>query len=254
MKTTLILTAALLAASAASAQITIDQNRALAGNVTPGDAPGFPVTLSAPGSYKLTGNLTVPAETKGIVITGEGVTLDLNGFTIKGPSSCTRDLNTRAVACSYVSVASVGIDASDSDSVEVRNGSIRGFGGVGVVPGRLGHYDHLRITQNSQGVYHTDAGNAGPGNTFANSLFATNQTVGLAMHVGLVINSRAINNGSSGFSAGSSKVLVADSQTMGNRNYGLYAGAARGTQSTDNGTNKAYVNSMGGNLDGGTPY
>ena len=42
--------------------VLIDQNRALAGNVTPGDAPGFPVTLSQPGSYRLSGNLRVDSK------------------------------------------------------------------------------------------------------------------------------------------------------------------------------------------------
>lgn len=62
--------------------VLIDQNKALAGGVTPGDAAGFPVTLSKPGSYRLSGNLTVPAGTHGILIASPGVTLDLNGFTL----------------------------------------------------------------------------------------------------------------------------------------------------------------------------
>ena len=37
--------------------ILIDQTKALAGNVTPGDTPGFPVTISLPGSYR-----SVPAQ------------------------------------------------------------------------------------------------------------------------------------------------------------------------------------------------
>src|ERR1700704_150875 len=69
--------------------VLIDQNRALAGNVTPGDAPGFPVTISQPGSYRLSGNLTVPdINTTAIEITAENVTLDLNGFSIVGPFVC----------------------------------------------------------------------------------------------------------------------------------------------------------------------
>ena len=70
--------------------VLIDQNHALAGNLTPGDLPGFPVTLSQPGSYKLSGNLTVPdANTTAIQITADHVTLDLNGFAIIGPVVCT---------------------------------------------------------------------------------------------------------------------------------------------------------------------
>jgi|EndMetStandDraft_3_1072993.scaffolds.fasta_scaffold51404_1 hypothetical protein len=64
--------------------ILIDQPRAMAGSVTPGDAPGFPVTLSVPGSYRLSGNLTVLTPTDGIVITADRVTLDLNGFSVIG--------------------------------------------------------------------------------------------------------------------------------------------------------------------------
>jgi hypothetical protein len=65
--------------------ILIDQNRALAGNVTPVDAPGFPVTITQPGSYRLSGNLTAGANVSGIEILASNVTLDLNGFTISGP-------------------------------------------------------------------------------------------------------------------------------------------------------------------------
>ena len=48
---------------AASGPILIDQNRALAGGITPGDEPGFPVTISKPGSYRFSGNLTLPDTT-----------------------------------------------------------------------------------------------------------------------------------------------------------------------------------------------
>src|ERR1700675_702311 len=69
--------------------VLIDQNKAMAGNVTPGDTPGFPVTISLPGSYRLAGNLTVPdANTTAITIIADNVSLDLNGFTIQGPTVC----------------------------------------------------------------------------------------------------------------------------------------------------------------------
>ncbi len=38
----------------------------MAGAVTPGDTPGFPVTISLPASYRLAGNLTLPAGADGI--------------------------------------------------------------------------------------------------------------------------------------------------------------------------------------------
>jgi hypothetical protein len=70
-------------AFAVDGTILIDQNRALAGNVTPGDAPGFPVTITRAGSYRLSGNLDVPANAIGISVTADRVSLDLNGFTIR---------------------------------------------------------------------------------------------------------------------------------------------------------------------------
>ena len=41
---------------------------------------GFPYHITQPGSYRLSGNLVVPALTNGIVIAASHVTLDLNGF------------------------------------------------------------------------------------------------------------------------------------------------------------------------------
>lgn len=62
--------------------VLIDQNRALAGSVTAGDTPGFPISITQPGSYRLSGNLTAPANTSAINITANNVALDLNGFTV----------------------------------------------------------------------------------------------------------------------------------------------------------------------------
>jgi hypothetical protein len=76
--------------------VLIDQNRALAGNVTPGDLPGFPVTLSQPGSYRLSSNLTVSVSLTGILATADGITIDPNGFSIIGNRS--RVENVRAIS------------------------------------------------------------------------------------------------------------------------------------------------------------
>ena len=76
-------------ASAVDGIILIDQNKAMTGNVTPGDAPGFPVSITQPGSYRLTTNLIVAdPNTNGIEISANHVTIDLNGFAIIGPADC----------------------------------------------------------------------------------------------------------------------------------------------------------------------
>jgi hypothetical protein len=109
--------------------ILIDQNKAMAGGVTPGDAPGFPVTISQSGSYRLASNLTVPDDvTDGIVVQADSVTLDLNGFSIRGPRTCSGSPTT---ACTGpVGPFPTGIkvfDARGARGATVRNGSITGF-------------------------------------------------------------------------------------------------------------------------------
>ncbi len=102
-----------LPALAVDGVILIDQNKALAGNVTAGDAAGYPITINTPGSYRLSGKLTVPSGSDGIVIAADGVTIDLNGFTLSSQPG---------------SVA-VGIhDLNQAHSrIAIRNGSVTGF-------------------------------------------------------------------------------------------------------------------------------
>jgi hypothetical protein len=97
--------------------ILIDQNRALAGNITPGDAPGFPISITQPGSYRLSGNLTVPAATNGIEISASNVTIDLNGFSLLAPARVPGDFS-----------AYKGVSATaGTKAITVRNGTISGF-------------------------------------------------------------------------------------------------------------------------------
>jgi hypothetical protein len=87
----------------------INNARAKIGNITPGDAPGFPVTISKPGNYVLTGNLQCLGTA--IDITSSFVTLDLNGFTI------TADLNGSVITAS-----------EGAKNVTILSGNIRGGG------------------------------------------------------------------------------------------------------------------------------
>jgi len=122
--------------------ILIDQNHALAGNVTAGDAPGFPVTISQPGSYRLSGNLTVPdTHTSGIVITADYVTIDLNGFSIIGPVVCTGSPAACPAAAEGTGIqAGVAGVGPGPRSTRISNGTVRGMGNFGLVligPGDL---------------------------------------------------------------------------------------------------------------------
>jgi hypothetical protein len=110
-------------------QIAITQARAMAGGVTPGDAPGFPVTISQPGSYVLSGILTVPnAGTDGIVIAASHVTIDLNGFAILGPTDCSGGLSPCAGAGTGHGITT----PTDQFNITIRNGTIQGMGFAGI--------------------------------------------------------------------------------------------------------------------------
>lgn len=102
-----------IAVLAVDGVIMIDQAKALAGNVTPGDAAGFPVTISRSGSYRLSSNLTVPQGSNAVEITASSVTLDLNGFTIAGPAVVSNAL---------------GIVGNNRTDLRIGNGGVTGFG------------------------------------------------------------------------------------------------------------------------------
>jgi hypothetical protein len=123
-------------ASALEGVTLIDQARALEGRVTPGYAPGFPVEINLPGSYRLAGNLNVfNPNTTAIQINATNVTLDLNGFTVQGVTECGFDPSGTTFGCRNTG-SGVGIEASNprnaSGGVAVLNGSVRKMGASGV--------------------------------------------------------------------------------------------------------------------------
>ena len=114
-------------ASAADGVIEINHTRALAGGVTPADSPGFPVTISLPGSYVLTSDLTVNGlDTHGIDVFFDDVTIDLAGFTIQG--GCP------VAGCSAGAGNGLAVYAPGNRN-EVRDGRVRGFALGGVALG-----------------------------------------------------------------------------------------------------------------------
>ena len=124
--------------------VAIDQARAEAGGVAHGDAPGFPVTLSQPGTYRLTGNLHVAdANTHAIEITADRVTLDLNGYSITGPVTCGGS-NPAALLCTPSTGNGMGVYAWNRIQTSVANGAISGFH-TGVYGGYSAEIRNLRI-------------------------------------------------------------------------------------------------------------
>ena len=114
--------------------VVFTQADVLAGNVTPGDSPGFPVTLSVAGaSYRLGSSLTVTSAVNGIEVRANEVTIDMGGFTLAGSG-----------------VGRNGI-TSFNRTLTVRNGTIRGFtlDGVRTIAALLA-IDTMVITANGR--------------------------------------------------------------------------------------------------------
>jgi len=138
-------------AGAAEGVVEINQTRALAGGVTAGDAPGFPVTISVAGSYRLTSNLDVreqsnPQHVTAISVTANGVTVDLAGFSILGPAQCTEPFSFPNPSVSCVSTgAGTGVDAGNRRDVTILNGNIRGMGSMGVSGGANARIENLHV-------------------------------------------------------------------------------------------------------------
>jgi len=86
-------------------------------------AGGFPYKITQPGHYKLSENLTVPANTDGIDILVSHVSLDLNGFSVTGPIVCDQGAN----CTPGTSADTHGILARGVRNITISNGHIQGF-------------------------------------------------------------------------------------------------------------------------------
>ena len=209
--------------------ILIDQNKALAGNVTPGDTPGYPVTISLSGSYRLSGNLTVPNEnTTAIDVTGAAsmVSIDLNGFAIIGPTAC--DVAIPPV-CSPVAAdpgnifgPGDGVRSNIDGSLTVRNGTIRGMGRVAVfVSGApLVIVDQVQIRDNGLGGLFIGIGNV------TNSVVSRNGGNGITLNQGVVKGNHITRNGGSGVIATGLQINVLENTILQNSAFGIDFSAA----------------------------
>lgn len=127
--------------------IEINQARAMAGGVTPGDTPGWPVTISLAGSYRLTSNLDLGTAAgaenlTAILIEADDVSLDLNDFAIVGPTVCDYAATCTRPGNGY------GVAGSTRSGTRVMNGTIRGVGNGGVVLGEESRCRDLTIVSN----------------------------------------------------------------------------------------------------------
>ncbi len=181
-------------AGGADGPIVITQERALIGGVTVGDAPGFPVTISQPGSYRLATDLDVrgepsPENVTAIDITSDDVAVDLNGFAILGPR-----------LTGTVTGTGDGVQGNGKYRLVVRNGRISGMGDAGVdIFGSS--YQGPQIVDIVAGRNGGTGIHAGSGALVAGCTAVNNGSGGIGIDIGLVRDSVAQHNGSNGITA-----------------------------------------------------
>ena len=134
MKRKLFILAFLLCALSLISDYAIADFYVIAGGRRVGtEIKSLPYTISSPGFYYITKDLTATATT-GITVTADHVTLDLMGFGLIGSGSGTYD----------------GVFMSARTNVEIRNGTIRNFGQYGI-RGSFGGKGHRIINIRVEG-------------------------------------------------------------------------------------------------------
>jgi len=214
------LVAAAVPALAVDGVIEVNQARALKGGVTAGDTPGFPVTIATAGSYRLMSNLTLPdASAGGIDITVDDVEVDLNGFSILGPGTCSATYSNNlltAVTCTPTGGGGYGLRATNRKQIRVHDGAVRGVGGKGIVIGEGIIHDVQAIQNAGTGVQSSD-------NSLMRNIRAdTNDGPGISMSDGVLESAVVTRSDGSGVHVGGG--MVRNVHVQWSRYNGIQAG------------------------------
>lgn len=199
----------------------INQTCAAGAGCFPGDEPGYPVRIAASGSYVLTSDLSVSGIDTAITTqladasfpANINVAIDLNGFTIEGPTTCSGT----PLVCSLTSAdptvdSGIVILATDRANGHVHSGTIQGLASVGVICSGPCVISDLIVSQNGLG------GVSGEG-TFRDIHAVRNGSLGIALqNYGTVESCVARENGGDGFFGGG--VFVKNLAAL-NEGYGI---------------------------------
>jgi parallel beta-helix repeat protein len=158
--------------------------------------PGFtlPFTITQPGSYYFTANITATGSVAGIIVAADDVRLDLNGFALTGGGGG----------------SARGIDVPAArKNLHIYNGTTRGWAGGGVRADNATNssLEKLRASANSGGAL-VGALVIGNGSLIQDCVASNNATNGIKTFSGTtVIGCTASSNGFSGFFLGGSVTI-----------------------------------------------
>lgn len=167
-----------------------------------GDSPGWPVEITESGSYRLTSNLIVASLSgliDGVRISSSNVTLDLGGFTIRGPVICVADTPTCFSGNSRYGIEAVPQPGDLLRNIKIFSGVVRGFDLDCIkLPVRNFELIDLRVSDcGNSGIRTTKSGRLDRVNVSQNG--GGGATVTSAARVS---NSTFVNNGASGVISG----------------------------------------------------
>jgi len=232
-------------ASAADGVLEINQACATTTGCFAGDAPGFPVTIDGGSgrSYRFTSDLVVPDEnTTGIEISKGDITVDLNGFSLSGPTVCT---GMPVTACAPTGIGDgivVPALAGTLENLEVRNGTVRGLGRFGVSLRAQGaRVVNVRAMHNGLTGIGVNSNPSVRGGSVRDCTSITNGLDGIYLGSdGFAQGNVAMGNGRWGIDA-IERSVVLDNELTRNANEGLstsaFTGYARNVISENNGGN-----------------
>jgi len=228
----------------AQGKIVITQAKALAGNVTPGDTPGFPVVLSLPGAYIFESNLTVPSGGFGLQVNSNNVDIDMNGFLLTGSGVANFGVVTYfgesrihdGVINRFKSVGmyirnnawviedmqivrngGMGIDATGARFIAVRDSLVAANNGNGIVAGDSALFRDNTVSTNGSYGIDCKVNCKAEGNSIEN-----NRGFGIVAISGLLIGNTVSGNGGYG-------IVDADRFDLGLANNILIDNGANGT-------------------------
>lgn len=194
---------ALLAAPASAGEGALEISQAcVATGCVPGDAPGLPVTTQTGGRYVLTSDLTLPGAGNSGVVLEDFASLDLGGFAIVGPATCSGSPATCTNTGGGIGVV-VGIGG------KLRNGTIRGVGGTGIAAAESVLIEDVAVLRNgSVGISgDTEGGILRGCRVFQNGGHGINLALGSGGPGTLITGSTVQGNGGDGIRAAEVNIL-----------------------------------------------